>query len=384
MTSYYQISNFEQCNIDSIYKSKLIFETKTDEKVYRLKDSIIVKLPKNRNSLTTSWINGGYVENIEAIFNHQLKLGINNPDGLEGYSVSDYMKIIAERLNLNPERVTGLITSADMEKVSISNKCFRDLEVTAIITGGVNVNGGRAGDPAAYFEKDNKFFEYKIGTINTILIINSQLDESTLLTAMMTAIESKTVALQELMAPSKYSTSIATGSGTDKISIVSNMESKNVLTDAGKHSKLGELIGKCVIEATKCALAKQTNLTPKSQFSMMKRLNRFDIDEEKYWEIATSTYRTDQESEFIKELHYFSQNPLVVAMISSILHIVDEIQWKLIPELTGKKTALLIMNTLPEVLKIKDFPKNENIITENDSIIESWIKISSWCILNSS
>jgi adenosylcobinamide hydrolase len=186
------------------------------------------------------------------------------------------------------------------------------------------------------------------------------------------------------MAPSKYSTSIATGSGTDKISIVSNMESKNVLTDAGKHSKLGELIGKCVIEATKCALAKQTNLTPKSQFSMMKRLNRFDIDEEKYWEIATSTYRTDQESEFIKELHYFSQNPLVVAMISSILHIVDEIQWKLIPELTGKKTALLIMNTLPEVLKIKDFPKNENIITENDSIIESWIKISSWCILNSS
>ena len=343
----------------SEYKFKLIFKTSTDERIYRCEDSIIVKLPSNRNSLTTSWLNGGYRENMEAIFNHQLKNPCkNNPDGLEGLTVSEYMKITAQRLGLNPERVSGLITSAKMDNVAISTKNFRNLQVTAIITGGINVNGGRAGDLASFFEENGKF-ELMIGTINTILIINARLHESTLLRAMMTAVEAKTVALQELMAPSKYSTGIATGSGTDKLSIISNMESKNVLTNAGKHSKLGELIGKCVIEATKGALAKQTNLTPDSQCVMLTRLERFGIDEEKYWKIASSNMKIKNKNKFLNDLRNFSRNPSVVAMIASILHIVDEIEWGLIPELSGKKTAHYIMKTLPTILKIDSLHLNE-------------------------
>ena len=376
MTLSQDISDQKGEITNSSYKFKLILKTSSGENIYRCKNSIVVKLPQNRNSLTTSWINGGYKENIEAIFNHQLKKpSKGNPDGLEGHNVQDYMKITAKKLGLNPEKVSGLITSAAMEHAAISTKSFKNIEVTAVVTGGINVNGGRAGDPASYYEENGKF-EFKLGTINTILIINARLHESTLLKAMIVAVEAKTVALQQLMAPSKYSTGIATGSGTDGISIISNMESKNILTNAGKHSKLGELIGKCVIEATTKALANQTNLTHDSQCNMLVRLNRFGIDEEKYWQTAVLFTGMKQKEKFIENLHKFSKNPLIVAMVSSILHIVDEIEWGLLPEASGKKTAVSVMKTLPDILD-DEFSRTNELLDENDSIIENWIRITS-------
>lgn len=379
MTLSHDTSNEKEKTMSSHSQFKLIFKTSSGDNIYQCNDSIVVKLPKNRNSLTTSWINGGYKENIEAVFNHQLKKPCKgNPDGLEGLTVQEYMKITAKKLGLNSEKVSGLITSADMEHIAISTKHFRNIEVTAIVTGGINVNGGRAGDPASYYEENGKF-EFKPGTINTILIINSRLNESTLLKAMIVAVEAKTVALQQLMAPSKYSTGIATGSGTDGLSVISNMESKNVLTNAGKHSKLGELIGKCVIEATKEALAKQTNLTPDSQRNMLVRLDRFGIDEEKYWQTAVLVTGIKEKEKFMAKLHNFSTNPMVVAVVSSILHIVDEIEWGLIPESAGKRTAVSTMKTLPLILN-EEFSITDELIDEKDSIIKNWMKLSSWYI----
>ena len=69
--------------------------------------------------------------------------------------------------------------------------------------------------------------------------------EGTLLEAFMTATEAKTVALNNLKIPSQYSNGYATGTGTDGLAIFSNLESETFLTNAGKHSKLGELIGNC-------------------------------------------------------------------------------------------------------------------------------------------
>ncbi|MCU6396733.1 adenosylcobinamide amidohydrolase, partial [Enterobacter quasiroggenkampii] len=97
--------------------------------------------------------------------------------------------------------------------------------------------------------------------------------------ALVTCTEAKTAALQELMAGSNYSRGIATGSGTDGTIIVCNSKSKIKLTNAGKHSKLGELIGVAVKKAVKEALFLQTGLCAESQHSMLKRVKRFGIDE---------------------------------------------------------------------------------------------------------
>jgi len=360
----------------------MIYKTSSGEKVYRCDNSIVVRLPENRNSLTTSYVNGGYQENLQAVFNHEPKpTGGHCSHDLEGGSVEAYIKIHAGRLGLNPEKVAAMLTAAKMKNAAIATRSFRDLEVTAIVTAGIEVNGGRAGDPASWHEEDGQTI-YVGGTINTIIIINSHLPAHALSRAIMTATEAKTVAIQQLMAPSKYSTGIATGSGTDQISIISNMDSPNVITWAGKHSKLGELIAKCVIEATTEALDRQTNLTPDSQRDMLIRLERFGINEIKYWETAASLEGENKRDVFLTNLRDLSRNPSAVAMTASLLHIVDEIEWGLVPELAGKKTALSIMKTLPELVNVKNHPDFEYIVDERYTIIENWIRLSAWCVKN--
>jgi adenosylcobinamide hydrolase len=359
---------------------KMIYTTNSGEEVYRSDDSIVVMLQNNRNSLTTSYVNGGYRENLQAVFNHQPKSteGHRSED-MEGGSVEEYIKIHAGRLGLDPGRVAAMLTAAKMKNAAIVTRCFRDLEITAIVTAGIEVNGGRAGDPASWHEEEGKTV-YVGGTINTILLINSHLPAHALTRAIMTATEAKTVAIQQLMAPSKYSNGIATGSGTDQICVVSNMDSRNIITWAGKHSKLGELIGRCVIEATTEALARQTGLTADSQRDMLVRLERFGIDEKKYWETASSLEGENKKDLFITNLRDFSRDPSIVAMVSSVLHIIDEIEWGLLPGLAGKKAALSIMRTLPDLLELHTRPDFNHVTNERDSVLENWVRLSAWCV----
>lgn len=363
---------------DSFNAIHLIHETSTGEKVLRYRKSIVIQLPGKRNTLTASWINGGYREDIQAIFNHQLNQ--KELDYLEKGSVQGFMKKLAENLSLDPDKTSGFLTVADMANMAIVTETYREIEVTAIVTAGIEVNGGRAGDNASYYELNGKY-EFRVGTINTILIINSNLSENTLLRSVLTAAEAKAVALQELMAPSKYSNGVATGSGTDNIAVISNMESENVLLTAGKHSKLGELIGKSLIKVIKQALSKQSNLNPKSQCDMLLRLERFGFNQENYWEHVKSTYKNQDKTNFIPILYHFSKNPVVVSLVASILHIVDEINWGLISEPVGKKTAIYLMKTLPSVLQIRNQPNFSEIMDQKDSIIQNWIRVSSWCIV---
>lgn len=361
---------------------KLLLETSSGEKVYRNDDSIVVRLPENRNCLITSYVNGGYSEGLEAIFNHQPKPteGCRSED-MEGGSVEAYIRIHAARLGINPDRVAGMMTAAKMKNAAIATRSFRTLEVTAIVTAGIEVNGGRAGDPASWHEENGKSV-YVGGTIITIILVSSHLPAHALTRAVMTATEAKTVAIQQLMAPSKYSTGIATGSGTDQICIISNMDSPDVLTWTGKHSKVGELIAQCVIEATTKALERQTGLSPDSQRDMLVRLERFGIDEKKYWEVASSSSFDGENKKrpFIRALREFAKNPAVVAMTASILHICDEIAWGLVPELSGKKAALSMMKALPGLAGIQREPDWDWALDEKKGILENWIWLSAWCV----
>lgn len=358
----------------------MIHKTCSGEEIYRCDDSIVVMLPENRNSIATSYVNGGYQENLQAVINHQPDPSRGHcSHDLEGGSVEAYTRILAGRLGLDPERVAALLTAAKMKNASLVTRSFRDLEVTAVVTAGIEVNGGRAGDPATWHEENGQTV-FVGGTINTILIVNSHLPAHALSRTIMTATEAKTVAIQQLMAPSKYSSGIATGSGTDQICVISNMDSPHVITWAGKHSKLGELIGRCVIDATTEALARQTGLSPESQRDMLVRLERFGIDEKRYWETASSLEGENRKELFIRDLRDFSRDPAVVAMTASLLHIVDEIEWGLIPELAGRTTALSIMKNLPGLVDARNRPDFAYIIDERKTIIENWIRLSSWCV----
>lgn len=328
-------------------KSKLIYK-EDNFKVFIKDNSIIVEFSDNRNSINTSWLNGGYFEGIKSIFN--TSLSVEDICDMESMDFADFLSLKSKRLGLDSLSSTALVTTADMEAYGLSIKKFKELEVMAIVTAGVRYNSVSAGDFASFYEENGEYFTLenghlpKPGTINTILIINSKLNESSLLLAMMTATEAKSVALRNLVVPSFYSEEIATGTGTDGIIIASNLDSDNFIDNAGKHSKLGELIANAVIEAINISLAKGMYIAPKTQANVLVRLDRLKFDINKFYDKLdlNDSSKAKQKQKFIKNLAKASWDYNNIAVSSTILNIFDEVRHGMMT----KKTAYNLSNTI--------------------------------------
>ena len=315
-----------------MYSNRLIFKTSTDDEVFYLKDTILINFKVKRNGLSTSELNSGVHDFYKAVFNQHLSQ--EKIDYLVDHDVCDYLVNECERLNIDCEYSTGLITLAEMKNVSIVTKTFRNMEVTAISTAGVRTNASRAGDPASYWEENG---EFHFGTINIIILTNVCLDTPTLTQAFMTATEAKSVALSNLRIPSQYSNGFATGTGTDGVAIFSNADSDNRLTNAGKHSKLGELIGNAVIESVTRAIGKQVWITNNSQSNALVRLNRYNLDINEFYDNLDF-----DKFEFIKQLRRDARIQRNVAITTSILNLIDEVNDNLIKKEDAYELAIKI------------------------------------------
>lgn len=339
----------------------LLLKTSDGDEILKNSDTILVKFGPKRNGIVSSWLNGGYSEDLSAVFNHQLSQ--ENIDKYGDGGILDFLNDLSSNfydcLDLRTKKLSGLITSADMDHYSIACEKYRDIEVIAISTAGVRVNAVSAGDIASYYEINGEYdFDMdnnnkdiyqnpnKPGTINTILLINSKLDESSLLLAEMIAVEAKAVALRELMTSSNYSNEIATGTGTDGIAIFSNMDSKNTIENVSKHAKIGEIIGKVVIASIKESLAKLQWLTPSYQLNALIRLDRFQYNLDDFYNNYLPNFiKMEDESDkrdFIISLIEVSRNPELVANVSLIIHLIDQYRVGLL----SKKTVLKVSDSI--------------------------------------
>lgn len=314
---------------------RLIFKNSTGDRAYIYENSIVVEFGVCRNGISTSELNGGYKKNFKIAFNHYLSQ--ENIDFLENHSVNDYLVRQSGILGIDPKFTTGLLTSAQMENACVVTKQYRNLEVSAITTAGVRVNASRAGDSASYYE-ENGNFQFDVGTINIIILTNAYLEPGTLANGLVTATEAKTVALNNLRIPSQFSNGFATGTGTDGIAIFSNSESDNILSNAGKHSKLGELIARCVIESIIEAIKRQVWITKESQCSVLARLRRYDLDINEFYNDI------DNKEEFVKSLQVAARKQENVALTTSVLHLIDEVENNLL----DKKIAYSLANSILE------------------------------------
>lgn len=303
-----------------MYSNRLIFKTSVNDEIYYLKDTILINFNHNRNGVSSSELNGGTCKCYKSVFNQHLSQ--EKIDYLVDHDVCEYLIKECENLSIDSNYSTGLITLAEMKNTSIVSKSFKNVEVTAISTAGVRTNASRAGDPASYWQENG---EFHFGTINIILLINVCLDESTLMEAFITATEAKTVALSNLRIPSQYSNGYATGTGTDGLCIFSNPDSDEILTNAGKHSKLGELIGNCVIESVTKSISKQVWITNKSQSNALVRLNRYTLDINEFYDNLD-----DDKFEFVKALQKDMKNQDNVAVTTSVLYLIDEVENNLV------------------------------------------------------
>lgn len=302
----------------------------TGDRLYRYDKSLVLLFDGARKVLSTSLYGGGYHEDYQAVFNRDMTQGAGMPCEMFAPNYVDSMRIVAARLGIDPNAATGMGTAAHMENAAINVRSYRELTVTAIVTGGVETNGGRIGDPASYY----KTVEKKCGTINIMLVIDADLPPGILARALVTCTEAKTAALQELMADSRYSCGLATGSGTDQTIVVANSESPLYFEGAGKHSKLGELIGQTVMTAVKEALARQSGLTPARQHDLLRRLRRFGVTADGLWE----SYRRDAEmptlhkAQFVTALGEIVQRPGVFTAGVLFIHLYDEYLWGLLEQ----------------------------------------------------
>ena len=315
-----------------MYNNRLIFKTSNLDEVYYLKDSIFIKFNSKCNVISNSVLNGGLKKDLEFVFNHHLSQ--ENIDYLKNHDLYDYLVDLCNDYNFNPSKSSGIVTLALMRNLSIVTKRFKSLEVTAITTAGVRVNAVCAGDEASYYEENG---EFKAGTINTILLINSKLDDNVLAEAFMVASEAKSVALNTLKIPSQFSNNFATGTGTDGLIVVSDLDSDNLITNAGKHSKLGELIAKSIIESIHVAIKKQVCITRYSQSNVLVRLNRYKLDINEFYD----SLNQDKHS-FISGLKIDSRKSENVAITSSILNLFDEVQQGLL----DRNVALKLSNSI--------------------------------------
>lgn len=336
--------------------------------VYLYDKSIVIFFNGKRKVLSTSVYNGGYHEDFKAVYNYDAKQGSGMPCESLADTYIEHMKLISERLAIEPEKVSGMATAASMENAAVETISYKDLTVTAIVTAGVEHNGGRAGDDAAYYMPVAKPGNY--GTINIMLAINCDLPPGTLTRALVTCTEAKTAALQELFAGSCYSNGIATGSGTDQVIIVANADSNLYFEDAGKHSKLGELIGKTVIKAVKRALNMQNGLNAEFQHNVFRRLKRFGITPDKLWQ----DFKQNNAANLLKPQYLLAAEELacddfMLTYTSLYIHLLDQSLWQLLNEKEAVAAAQNLLNILSAHYSV------ENIVLSaagEKTFIDSW------------
>ena len=332
----------------------------------------VIRFTGKRRVLSTGPLGGGFSEHLTAAFNLDMKEADTGECRLRAATYPEHMALAAEELGLKAECSTGLGTAASMEHAVVKVKTYRELTVSALVTAGVDVNGGRAGDPASWYETEDGYDEVSPGTINIFLNINAGLSDSAMLQALMVCTEAKAAALQELLAPSLYSAGIATGSGTDGAVIITEPGTDIAFSDAGKHSKLGELIGLAVLEAVKEALFLETGLCPAHQHAVLRRLGRFGVTENSLWEAyqcRAGESGMSRES-FDRILRTIDDEETCVLYTSLYVHLADQLDWGMIEPEEAFETAQELLDRLDMGLSGKKEKRAEN---GRESLMEYYV-----------
>ena len=347
--------------------SKKLCTLSTGDEVYFYDNSIVICFQGKRNVLSTSLYNGGYHEDFTAIYNYDAKPKNGLPCEVLNVDYVEYMRLVSQRLGLDADKVSGMATAASMENVAIESMSFEELTVTAIVTGGIETNGGRVGDPADYYKPLEK--PVKFGTINIMLVMDCALDPGTLARALVTCTEAKTAAIQELMDGSKYSTGIATGSGTDQTMLVTNAESKLILDGAGKHSKLGELIGKTVMKAVKRALAQESGLSPSLQHNAFRRLKRYGVQPKTTWEEFHAENTAVIKPRYLEAAEKLAREETMLTYTSLYVHLLDQCAWELISLQEMREAGQSLLDILAAKYNVE---KVEFGDTDIDAMLAAW------------
>ena len=312
---------------------RLVHKFDCGASVHRQNRSLIVIPPsKDWRAISTGNFNGGFMSSPSAIFNTTSLGGFAGRDLMPKSRdvIKEYSKECARLVDLDPDSVIGLGTAAHMDNAALGSYFSEGIEVSVAITGGIRGNGGRAGDFAIFDEMERNL--NKNGTIVIILIVDADLSDSALLGAMMTATEAKSKTILKLMGKSLYSTGIATGSGTDQVVVICNKNSDTKVEKYRNNSRLAKIIKECVENTLAEALDRQSMMNSETQCNPYVMISRYKITEMNCHEEIVYPFEM---KDLRKGVEILSKDAKLTATVLAILHIMDEIEWKLIPQKEG-------------------------------------------------
>lgn len=299
--------------------------------------SIQAEIRKNRlvlwskaplNVLSSATLNGG-LRDTNGIMNVHVPEDCSDDEIHR--NAEDFLRKEAAELDLPSERVVGLMTAADVRKVSVISRRLADITLSVFVTAGTSFSA-TAGDEIA--SKKKPLQSKNLGTINIIALIDGNLTDSCMVGAANTVTEAKTVALRELDIRSRVSGDLASGTVTDSVVVACTKQGKPIKY-AGTATALGELLGESVKESVKNAIQKQENMLPDR--SLTKRLEERGISITKMTTLFSQTHPTIKENarkltQFQKELQQVLRDQNVVSLVIALLRLDDDAKLGLIPE----------------------------------------------------
>lgn len=187
---------------------------------------------------------GGGRRRADLIVNHQISIGDREATEYPRRHLGN----VVRSLGVNPRRAVAMMTGAQIKKAASATEQHDGMMVTAWCTAGCS-NALRVGDRATV--------ESRIpGTINLIVLINQALGDAAMVEAIQIATEARVAAVLDARVRSVLSGKPATGTGTDCIAVASR-DASPAHTYCGKHTRLGELIGRAAYRSCARALARR-------------------------------------------------------------------------------------------------------------------------------
>ena len=299
---------------------------------------LVAELLAPHRVLSNSAHVGGQREDLRYLVNHQSCEATGDRERHDliaaAGQVAYHHRVCAE-LGLSPDETAVLGTAANMVYAAHRTAAFDGQRVDAFTTAGVAGNAARAGDPAAWAETDEGWRRVSPppGTINTILLIDCPVTPAAQARAVVTMTEAKSAALADLAVPSRYSPTIATGTGTDQFCLAAPLDAaRRSKESTSPHVKLGEIIGVAVKESVAEALRWQNGLEASYTRGLFHALGRFGLTEARAMERLAELLPAARYELLDKNRKAVFFDPGVGAAAYALAAVLDRVRCGTIPE----------------------------------------------------
>ena len=281
---------------------------------FTAKENVLAVFCDSALKTVSSAIFNGGVNQVKAVLN------VGVPEGYNDRSLHlDPLQLItssAAKLGLT-ENYLAMVTAAKIQNYSLVTDKGDDFSVSVVATAGCK-HGESSGEDMNVQEM--------MGTINVIVFIDGNPNDSCMVAAMITATEAKSAALRDLDVRSYYTGDSATGSITDSVTVVTSGKGK-ALSLAGPASRVGKLVGSCTRRAVTEALLKQEPFW--CSRTVLDRLKERHLPLEK---LAAEVSKVEGLAVNEKELgEIFGQNPDASARLLAAAKMDDDYKKNLLP-----------------------------------------------------